>query len=232
MIKQDEYEVNNGEDSPLNLTNKVVLYTDGDLWKIVPLSIMKKYPILYDCFHESGEGIYPITLVVCPISLITIVLKGLYTFEKYNDVIILRSDSITFPINNIPKNIKRLEAKILTLKNAITLVRDISYIILKKQPTKKTEKLKSYYKDNPYDKSLVYVISYKSFKTKNDKYSIIIGKNINKDTITGYDISKSGVLEYLTKNQQKIINKEGYSFPCLLYMAFKLFPNSRIVYLI
>jgi hypothetical protein len=250
-INIDEYKVTNGEDLNLNLTDNIVAYNNGIIWKIVPLKIMLRYSFLYDYYYVEDKK-YLVTLVVCPVSLRSVLLKGKFEFKQYNNTQLILQENETHDIlpidlnskideNFIVSKTKRSEVKILTLKNALLLIRDFMYVSVNKKKIKKHMR-KIYYSnllDNNnkkiisefHPKTLIYIIHYKSRKTGKDKYSLVIGKNISKTEVTGYDIQKSGVSEYLNNYQQKIINREGYTYPCLLYVALKEYDKSRIVYL-
>lgn len=251
VIDINDYKITNGEDLNLNLIDNMVIYNNGVSWRIIPLNIMLRYSILYDYYYIENKK-YLVSLIVCPISLRSVLLKGKFVFKQYNETQLILQESETHNIlpidlnskiddNFIVSKTKRSEVKILTLKNALLLIRDFIYISVNKNKIKK-HMHKIYYSnllDNNnnkiisefHPKTLVYVVHYKSFKTKKDKYSIIIGKDISKTKVTGYDILKSGVSDYLNNYQQKIINREGYTYPCLLYVALNEYKTSRIIYL-
>ena len=96
----------------------------------------------------------------------------------------------------------------------------------------------SYYKDI-YDlnqnkiesvyhpKTLVYILQ---FYTDNLKTNILLlGNDIKKSKISGYNLVKSGLTKYLNKRNEKIIDKNGFSIPILLYIAEKEYKNLNIV---
>ena len=83
-----------------------------------------------------------------------------------------------------------------------------------------------------HPKTLVYVIQYKSAKSNEEKTSILLGRNMDKTTVTGYDIKKSGLLEYLGKHGHKIINKSGFVIPCLWYVAKNNYKYAKVIYII
>jgi hypothetical protein len=250
ILSEKDYDIEYEIPEHYKLTDNVVLYCVGSRWRIIQLNVMLIYSILYDKYI-TDDNKYDITLVVCPRSLRSVVFKGHYKIKLYDDdkMILEDEEKNILPIDLSVKIDKknsilpshRSEVKIMTLKNAMMLSPDASYVILKKNKQKKVKKIGSYYGDskdyneseindgfiNP--KTLVYIIQYKSQKKDEEKYSIVVGKNANKERASGYDFKKNGFIEYFTKFQEKIINREGYIFPCLWYVAKKDYENARVV---
>jgi len=247
LTKQD-YNIKLQIPENYNLSDHVVVYSSGNLWRIVLLDIMTSYPLLYDTYTNNEQS-YLITLVVCPKSLRAIVFKGTFTIKNYEDNKMFLTDSndnilpidLAVKINkqNITLPNRRSEVKIMTLKNAIITVPDATFIVTDKPFVKQNV----YYSDMLdfnssiipenliHPKTLIYVIQYKSHKSDDDKYSIVIGKNFSKDAVTGYDFKNDGYISYFTEFQNKIINREGYVFSCLWYIAKADYKNSRIIYI-
>ena len=80
-----------------------------------------------------------------------------------------------------------------------------------------------------HPKTLVYIIQYTTIKTENIKNILVIGKDANKHTITGYDIKLSGLNEYLYKKEKKMEDKKGYTLPILYYYSNKIYTFSKII---
>jgi hypothetical protein len=231
------------------LLDKMLLYNNGKSWKIIPLKTMLAYPIIYDKYETEKET-YDITIVLCPITLMSTIFKGLFKLKTYqNDKMILseiNNDKVILPIDMgikinskfvIEKN-KRLVVNITTLRNAMMTAPDANILTCDKK--KKSILKKSYYKDlNDIDgnvingllhpKTLVYVIQFKHHSTPDEKTKILMGKNISEKKVTGYDFSKSGISSYLTKYQEKIIGNEGFIMPMLWYMAKKIYSQSEVI---
>ena len=83
-----------------------------------------------------------------------------------------------------------------------------------------------------HPKTLVYVIQYKSAKSNEEKTSILLGRDMNNANVTGYNIKKSALFEYLSKYWRKIINKNGFVMPCLWYIAKNDYKDAKVVYII
>src|SRR5579885_3221993 len=73
-----------------NLSDIVVCYNDGKLWKIIPLKIISTYPIIVDnYFQDQGanngeiEAVQQITVYMCPYTLFSCLYFGEYKlYEK------------------------------------------------------------------------------------------------------------------------------------------------------
>ena len=59
------------DDKSLQLSDIVVLYNDNFVWKIVPLEIMRMYPVIHDQYENKI-----ITVYVCPYTLYSCVYFG------------------------------------------------------------------------------------------------------------------------------------------------------------
>lgn len=248
-LEFDDYTFETNHDMTIKLTDQVILYNDGNTWNIVPLLIFLSYPIIYSKY-EIENNIYDITLIVCPVTLISTILKGIFTFETYQDnIMILRendtNDLIQIISGNNEKhqmeNNKRIEIKIMTLRNSIMFAPDPKYMILNKKKELKPIINLNYYSNGLdlnnnelsyliHPKTLVYIIQYKSYTDEENKITIILGKDSNKSTVTGYDLKKSKIFNYLKKQHAKILNREGYTLPCLWYIAKTLYPIAKIIY--
>ena len=249
ILTKDDYIVNNILPSLYNLYDYVVIYFDGNKWKLVLLDIMTSYPILYDTY-QNNEKTYDITIALCPISLRSVVFKGKFKIKTYDNTIMLLTDDNNniLPIdlgqklntNNIMLSNRRSEIKIMILKEALIYTSDPLFITTDKKYVKNN----TYYNDMLnynneiipdgliHPKTLVYIIQYKSIKKDEKKYSIIISKNYKNNIVSGYNFKNDGYISYLAEFQTKIINRDGFIFPCLWYIAKLSYPNSRIVYII
>lgn len=252
-LSTDDFTFESDHDMSIKLSDQVILYNTGDQWKIIPLLIFLCFPIIYDKYSFE-ENIYDVTVVVCPISLMATVLIGTFEFETYHEnTMILRevNTSDLIPIDSgykidekyVIENNKRLEVKIMTLRSAIIMSPDPKYMILNKSKKELTPIFDIDYYSNEFDynktefnslihpKTLVYIIQYKSYTDEENKTSILLGKDVNKNTVTGYDFKKSQISEYLKKHNSKILNREGYILPCLWYIAKSTYPSAKLVYM-
>lgn len=136
----------------------------------------------------------------------------------------------------------RSEIKITTLRNALMISPDVMYMIVNKKITIKTIIDLSYYSDDkdihgiksPYfihPKTLCYVIQKKKFGSDKEKTYIILGKDASKNLITGYDTKKSGIFDYLARNNQKLIRDNAYIFPMLWYTCKLEYKKAKVMYI-
>lgn len=252
-LTQDDYKFSPDSGS-LKLADQVISYNSGDIWKIIPLLIMLSYPIIYDKYSFNNES-YDITIILCPLTLRCIIFKGLFEYETYQEHKMVLQEKNTENLIPIDLGIKidekyvihpnkRTEVKISTLRSILVITPDPIYLELKYNLKKKIIPLidisyYSNYKDINgnelnvliHPKTLVYVIQYKSFTTNKEKTTIVLGRNITKNKVTGYNTQKSGIFEYLEKHKQKIINKSGFIMPMLWYLAKDAYMNAKVVYI-
>lgn len=118
IIDPKKYQFSTDPSPQIKLTDAVVCYSDGIDIKIVPLFVMKKYPVI----HDYNNNKMPISLVVCPFTLASSVFEGhvLLTEETEKSSIVLQLNSEKFNAVVGSKLIKRHEAQIKTLRNAFT----------------------------------------------------------------------------------------------------------------
>jgi hypothetical protein len=224
-----------------NLHDIIVLYNDGRNWKVIPINVLLKYPIIHDLYYELSKDntdiISDITIYMCPYTLVTSIYFGTYLpiNKIYNNNLVISedNDSLLIPIINktysisskniTNKYIRRNEARIMTLLNAMTMYPDLLFI-----DTNTIKKIKNINKLNyltnseikfSYNnhlekykpKTFVYVIEYKSKKNYEYKYTVIIPKN------NSFDTDKNGFGQYFEKIIDKIRDKGGYIFNCFWF---------------
>jgi hypothetical protein len=252
ILKESDYsfEANPSNQEDINLTDNIILYNSGNQWKIIPLIVCLSYPIIYENYVINNEK-YEVSIVVCPVTLRCVMFKERFEFYDYNGYqMVLKGDNDFLPINmnkKINKNFiiqdnKRIEIKIMTMRNAILYAPDALIINCKKK-IKPIIKL-SYYTNNKninnnilkdgtiHPKTLVYIVIYSSLSHNDEeRHAILLGNDSNKDFPTGYDIIKSKLNEHLVKYRKKIIKKDGYIMPMLWYIAKSVYKNYKIVFL-
>jgi hypothetical protein len=222
----------------IDLFDIVVVYYLNETWKIIPLYVFMKYPVIFD----DGN-----TISVCPYTLSCVLFEGKYYPTKYlyNSCLVLQNEEKRFhdydsliPIYhhnflNTKKTIIRHEVEIKTLKNSMSQNIDALYFRTKKKINK----------DYKIDDPLFRVIQYRSCKTNNYKYSIIIGKNNDKcksinfnktgkenlPLLCGFDMDKSGYTDYFQNMDNDIRNKIGFIMPVLSKYKNFLYPNAKII---
>lgn len=252
IISLDDYEYHSDHNMTLKLSDQVLLYNTGDQWKVVPLLLALSYPIIYDK-HTIDDESYDVTIVVCPVTLRSVIFKGIFEFETYDKyTMILKEKDTTnlLPIDSgfkidkkyVIESNKRSEVKIITLRSALIFAPDVKYMIISKKSEIKISPIieLSYYSNEKnlsgedldgliHPKTLVYIIQYKSYVEEDDKTSIVLGKDVNKSAPTGYDSRKSKIFIYLNKQNSKIMNREGYVIPMLWWVAKIDYPISKVI---
>lgn len=244
ILYKKDYEFTPDVPSTLSLSDSVVCYTDGIDIKIVPLYIMKKYPILYDTFNVSNNK-KTISLVVCPFTLASSVFEETLKLsgDVENSSIVLQHNTEKFNAVIGSSNIKRHSVQIKTLRNAFTDHVHAKYLYLK--DITNIDKIsdivdKKYYEvqnkiniHQPifHDKTLVYLILYRSSQSHNIKCTVIVGSNATKKNVSGYNIHESKISEYLEKNEDKIEEKMGFIIPILWFAYKPFYPDAKIVLL-
>ena len=216
----------------INMSDQIILFNVSNEWKVIPLIILLSYPIIHDKLNKNI-----ISIVLCPKTFRCSVFDDEYCFENYyNDVMMLKNkttnsiEPITQKIiidgKTLFNNSKRFEIKIMTLKNALMLVPDLLIlqtnksvypVINKKYYTNKLDTSDNKIKSSIHPKTLVYIIKYKSLKSNKSKKLILIGKDASKNNVSGYDLYKSGIMDYLDKYKYKIMENSGYIYPILWF---------------
>lgn len=250
----DDYKFESDHNDNLKLVSHVVVYNTGDIWKVIPFNVCLSYPIIYDKY-SSTEETFDITFIICPVTLRSIYLKGRFEFLTYDescrmilrevenkDTLIYIDISTKIDKKYILQTNKRSEVKITTLRNALTFLPDAHFLNLNESKKLKYVVDNDYY-ENKLDintneisggiihpKTLVYLIQ---FKNNNgiDKVTIILGKDISSEKVTGYDAKQSHIFEYLDDHKKRIINKEGFIMPMLWYATKIAYPSAECVYI-
>jgi hypothetical protein len=250
ILDKTDYSFHSMEQYELKLDNKIVLYNNGSRWRVIPIRICLSYPVIYETYSHEDEQ-YDVTIVVCPITLRCVMLKGKFKFNSYDGYrMILEGDNDLMPIDvNYKINDKlvvqenrRMEVKIVNLRTAVTSATDAEYMKCDKKvsPIIKISyylNKKDIYKNplpqgNIHPKTLVYIVRYESISAKKERYVILLGRDANNDKISGYDVTKSGLNNHLIKHRSKIINKDGYVMPMLWYLAKEVYKDARVILLV
>lgn len=251
MIVTDDYKFTSILPDGYKLSDKVVIYYTGQ-WKIIQLKLFTSYPVIYDVFSEEDIS-YDISVIVCPITLRCTVLKGLFVFETYDNLRMILREKGTETLIPIDMGTKinsdhvliknrRSEIRITILRNAIRLFTDANFLSLNKDIKYDSVVNLDYYLSSSdiigkeidgliHPKTLVYLIQYKSQEDEKEKISVLLGKDCSKISVTGYDIKASGLLNYLEKYKNKIINKEGYIIPMLWFMVKEIYNDYKVIYI-
>lgn len=250
ILTEDDYsfKLDPNKQHDISLSDNVLLYNSGNQWKIIPLIVSLSYPIIYETYAFEDEK-YDVTIVVCPVTLRTVMFKGKFIFENYIDyrMIIKELDNNPdyLPIdlgkkinqNFVVQDNRRIEVKIMTFRNAIIYAQDALIMTCKKEivpivdinyyNNKKNIDGLELKESDIHPKTLVYVINYTSSSKKKDKYVVLMPNNFNKNEPTGYNVVESKLNEHLIKYRSKLINKDGYIMPMLWYIAKIVYKENR-----
>ena len=244
----------------ISLQDPVVVYNDGRKWKFIFLDILKSYPIVFDKYYEKFKTngkllVSDITLTYCPYSSSVLIYFGKYkpTGEVYNNNLIISDNSNSFIIQlsgieytridkkRTNKIIRRAEAKIMTLRDVLTMYPDSKYLEFMNDknpvlPKKYSLTHQLNYPNDKYNKdyhpkTLVYGIEYLSSNTKFDlKYTVIIPKDAKKNKVNSYNIKENKIDDYFNpKMIEKIRDKSGVIIPCYYFVWMSMFPKTKIV---
>jgi len=134
----------------LNIYDIVLAYNDGKVWKIIPINVLNKYPIIYDKYFEKYRksedkfkyNISNITVSYCPYTSCGLIYfdKFVPTGETYNNNIILAPDDKYIMAQmigkmfqrktktEIPTIIRRNETKIMLFRNAVSKYPDCMFL--------------------------------------------------------------------------------------------------------
>ena len=247
ILKKSDYQIVQNYDK-INLYDNVILYSIGNgKFRIVDLNILLSYPVIYDTYQEDTLS-ENISVIVCPLSLRSIILKGILKINSYDNTLIILEDNDN---NIIPINMKhkidseyiihpnkRFDVKIMKLKNALMYSSDATFIvpndeividyIIKKDYYENFKDLDNNVMTSKYHpKTLCYLIYFKDENIK--KTGIILGKDIKKREPSGYNLDKSGLTEYLNKRHEKIMEKNIFIMPILLYVAIKEYEDLYMI---
>lgn len=239
------------------VSDKVVVFFNGKRWTIVSLYNMLCYPVFYFDFWSEKDGTtYKNTLLVCPITMRSMIYKGkIKILNVVNDrLLLLNTDTddeffMDTPYTGhydaqgkekkIKSHVKRHEVKIVTLRDAFMFLLDPVYLIVKKEKQLKPVINIGYYTNRyTYDglpihtafhpKTIVYMIQYYSHHTKDYRYTVIVGHDINRETPTGYNYKASGFFAFLLKHMRDLIEKRAYIYPIFWFMIDKIYKDKDV----
>lgn len=240
------------------VSDPVVCFYNGKEWLLILLDDMLAYPVLYfDFWSEKDNTTYKNSLLVCPITLRAMIYKGLIKItDIINDrLYLINTDTddeffMDTPYTGhydkngtekkIKSHVKRHEVKILTLRDAFLFVLDPKYIVISEPLKMRPIVYEKYYLNRLncigqpihtsfHPKTIVYMIQYYSHSTNGYRYTVIIGRDINKETITGYNYKLSGLWEFMRKHAEKFAEKRAYIYPVFWYMVEKLYKDVKMI---
>lgn len=254
FLTTDNYESKTDLNYDVELSDKIVTYYNGSVWRIIPINTMLIYHVLHDYYTEINqesnvEKKQIITIAVCPFTLMTAVFEGTFYPSEYklNDSLLLTNNSgvmvsiLTGQINNDEKcsdctdKISRHASGIKIFRNALSDHPDCQYVLAKNltkpilNPNYYTTNIDN--KQNIHSMTLVRIIQYTSSIDMSHKYTVLIGHDANSQNASGYDMEKSGFNKYIDTNKDKIEEKNGFIIPCMFMAINDLIPNAKIIYL-
>lgn len=242
-----------------NISDKVVCFYNGTDWLVILLDDMLAYPVLYFKFwSEKDNTTYVNSLVVCPITMRSMIYKGeIKILNIVNDRLYLKNtDTLdeffmdspytgSYDESGIEKKIKshvkRHEVKLLTLRDMFMFLIDPKYVVVNKDVKHRPIIYDRYYTNKLYydgttslhttmhPKTIVYMIQYYSHSMQKYRYTIVIGRDINKETVTGYSYRASGIWEFIMKHIHEFVKKRAYIYPIFWYMVDKLYTDVDFV---
>jgi len=248
--------------SDIKLSDTIFVYNDGKRWKLISLSTLKRYPVIFDKYYDqikTKKGkfiISDITVTYCPYTGCGVIYYGRYipTGEVYNNNIILaesnNNDNIMSQMMGILYEretkkqthdiVRREEAKIMILRNAISKYPD--YVFLKQKEAIDPLVSETYCHNNTilfpithssskfHPKTLVYGIEYKSSDMEyKNKYSVIVSDDASQDKSNSRDLKKNKYEQYFDEMMEEIRTRGGIIIPALWFAWYGMFPKSRVV---
>jgi len=258
----------------LDITDTIMAYNDGKVWKIIPLDVLLRYPIIYDKYYDrtnTKKGRYiisDITITYCPFSGCGIVYFGKFvpTNKVYNNNIVLtdKNNNMLVQMTGAPvagfnnkqlkpieyEFLRREEAKIFILRNAISKYPDCLFLIhstniepIVEHNYTKNKKIMyplKYTSAKYHPKTLVYGIEYKSYYVENlkfsskniendNKYSVIVSDDASKDKINSRNYNKTKYNIYFSKMMDKIRDRSGIIIPAYWFAWYNMFPNTKVI---
>lgn len=229
--------------SYMNIDDLSLVFSDGIKWKVISLSDMHQYPVIYDT-HQENNIIDDISITFCPFSYSAIIY-----FEKWvplkdtydNNIILQNYKNKNIKIHQLSGKftkdselndfvLRKNEIVIMKVKNVIKNYPDCLYLNNKKIiksiiPTnyltndKINYPLSSKINDTYHPKKLVYGIIN---SIKNQPSVIVSHKNI-------YDFDEAGYQDYFEENIKDIKTNGGFIVPSLWFVWMSFYPDSKII---
>jgi hypothetical protein len=252
----DDYMIIAEPEPTIGLMDRMICLYNGMDWLLIRLDHMLSYPVIdLNYMSQTSDRIYLNTLVCCPITLRCVIFKGQCRVDGIRNNILyikhLESGDIQ-PIDQPFSNIKdqgthilRRTVKIITLREIYGMINDPHFIKLNQSIIEKSEKntklvpidyLESkktiddeiiYQTFHP--KTLVHIVQYYSDKKKEYHHTVLVGRDIDKNKVTGYSYVKTGLNNYLIYHNESFEEKKAFLFPMLWYMVNKIYPAVKLV---
>lgn len=244
-----EYDIN-APDS-LSLTDIVVCFKSNTMFKIIPINIFHASPIIYDKLNiTDGEQTHlkDISIVVCPFTYAATVFEGKLICSGIDRHVIELEDKKGNSVKllkgakdfNTDDNIFRASVEIKTYRVALSEHLDAQYMIIKKHfkplidpyyyssKIIVTDDVEELFTIHP--KTLVRLVIYKSSEKNKTKFSIVVGKDANSSTVTGFN-AESGFSEYEQDMSDKLVEKSAFIIPIMWFCYKDFYPDAKVILL-
>jgi hypothetical protein len=228
----------------IQLSDNMIVFNNGNKWKVIPLDIMKQFPLVYDKVYDKIIGsdsiTTDITISFCPISYTTIIYEGNWTISDIkNNNIVIKNKKTNKTINQHPttiSSIRKWEANIFPLRYVLSDHPDCEHLHFDLNKTNSPkfniknykyleQKLTDSITNSVIDpKTLIYGLIYKSSKLPDYKYMALVPSDHTAKTVISPKLFK-----YLDSNEQQIREKGGFIVPCLWFVWISLHPTTKIV---
>lgn len=234
--------------SNINLFDFVFVYSNGIEWKVIPLSILLYYPIIYDTYYDrfsnnsSNNYQYirsPISFIFCPhsfsstvvfdkISLTDDVHNNSTVFKTSNDNKFLILSNHLF-INNKPSSLRTINVKLFKLRTALSLFPDCKFLIHNINNDLKPIINKSYFTNDSFFNKISNINSsyhpkkicfgIKYLSSKTNNYKYSI---LVADDLVSFE-------NYIDKHITSITHKAAFITPVFWAIWLSYFPDSKII---
>ena len=231
----------------LDIDDLVLVFNNGKKWKVIALSDMCQYPVIYDKYYENGKTDKNISITFCPFSYSSVVyfdewipLKETYKnniilqYKKNKKIKIHQLSGKFIESSDISETdtivLRKNEIVIMKIKNVLKNYPDCLYF----NNGKIIESIipKNYLKTDTFiyplaskldtrfsPKKLVYGV----LNSSNDIPSVIASKN------NEIDFDESGYQDYFETHIKDIKDNGGFIVPCLWFSWMEHYPDSMVV---
>lgn len=257
ILTKDDYRfITKNPHKYFSVVENVVCFFNGIDWCCIPLSDMLAFPVLYyDFWYDKDKIMLENSLVVCPITMRSMIYKGkIKIIDIVDDRLFLSNTDTndqffmdspyTGHIDDMGKekriksHVKRHEVKIMVLRDIFSFSSDPKYMI----PENKERQLvyHDYYSNRLtwqgygiyttiHPKTIVHIVQHYSYSSLSYKYVVIVGKDVNKDTVTGYNHKLSGFGAYMNQYKKELILKKAFIYPIFWFMVERLYKTAKII---
>jgi len=227
----------------MNIDDLALVFSDGQRWKVIGLTDVYQYPVIYD-IHQENKIKDIISITFCPFlhSAVIYFDEWIPLKETHNNNIILQLSknrnikihqlSGKFTNDSHPDDnvIRKNEVVIMKVKNVIKNYPDCLYLNSKKS-------IKHIIPNN-YLKSdkIIYPLSSKPdgrYSSKRLVYGVINSISNEPSVIVGhngkYDFDEAGYQDYFDEHIKEIKDNGGFIVPALWFGWIAFYPDSNVI---